>query len=59
MARTRKTDKSPRSKSKSFAIFDDEEQPATSPIAAAAPSAANPLSSVRRERADSGSIALV
>jgi hypothetical protein len=27
MARTRKTDKAPRSKSKSFAIFDDEEQP--------------------------------
>jgi hypothetical protein len=27
MARTRKTDKSGRSKSKSFAIFDDEEQP--------------------------------
>ena len=27
MARTRKSDKSPRSKSKSFAIFDDEEQP--------------------------------
>src|SRR5712671_2026304 len=27
MARTRKTDKSVRSKSKSFAIFDDEEQP--------------------------------
>src|SRR5262252_6364525 len=27
MARTRKTDKSARSKSKSFAIFDDEEQP--------------------------------
>jgi hypothetical protein len=28
MARTRKTDKSARSKSKSFAIFDEEEQPA-------------------------------
>ena len=28
MARTRKSDKSARSKSKSFAIFDDEEQPA-------------------------------
>jgi hypothetical protein len=27
MARTRKSDKSPRAKSKSFAIFDDEEQP--------------------------------
>src|SRR4029453_5631788 len=27
MARTRKSDKSARSKSKSFAIFDDEEQP--------------------------------
>src|SRR5262252_6763266 len=27
MARTRKTDKSARSKSKSFAIFDEEEQP--------------------------------
>src|SRR5215470_15458734 len=27
MARTRKTEKSARSKSKSFAIFDDEEQP--------------------------------
>ena len=28
MARTRKSDKAPRAKSKSFAIFDDEEQPA-------------------------------
>jgi hypothetical protein len=27
MARTRKSDKAPRAKSKSFAIFDDEEQP--------------------------------